>query len=88
MACFKQSLPSGVQFVESIDASVVRHFQEVTLADGYSAKTLRNRLMTVADFLKQAGSSTKVTWKNAPKAEKKPPRAYSDEELQKLFSKN
>jgi integrase/recombinase XerD len=84
---FKESLPAGVGFVEEIDAKTVRHFQDWMLTEQQlAAKTVRNRLLTVADFLKHAGSPVKVQWKEAPKAEENPPRAYADDELQKLFA--
>jgi hypothetical protein len=54
-----------VQFVEDVDAAVLKNFQDITLADGYATKTLRNRLMTVAEMLTHAGSTTQVKWKDA-----------------------
>jgi integrase len=83
---FVESLPPRVQFVEDIDADVLRHFQDNTLKQNYTAKTLHNRLVTVAQMLKQAGSTVKVNFKEAPETEEKPPRAYSDVELHKLFA--
>lgn len=86
LECFTESLPPRVQFVEDIDAAVLKHFQNTTLKEGYAAKTLENRLVTVADFLKHAGSTLRPKWKEAPKPQQDPPRAYSDVELRKLFS--
>jgi integrase/recombinase XerD len=83
---FVESLPPRVQFVEDIDTGVLRHFQDITLKQNYTAKTLHNRFVTVAQMLKHAGSTVKVNYKEAPETEEKPPRAYSDAELHKLFS--
>jgi integrase/recombinase XerD len=86
LACFTQSLPPRVQFVEDIDAATLKHFQDITLKEGYAAKTLENRLVTVADFLKHAGSTVRPKWNEAPTPQQDPPRAYSDTELRKLFA--
>jgi integrase/recombinase XerD len=75
-----------VQFVEDIDAATLKHFQDITLKEGYAAKTLENRLVTVADFLKHAGSTVRPKWNEGPTPQQDPPRAYSDTELRKLFA--
>jgi integrase/recombinase XerD len=83
---FVESLPPRAQFVEDIDAAVLSNFQDITLKEGYSAKTLHNRFVTVAQMLADAGSTVRPNRKNAPDPEQDPPRAYSDAELRKLFS--
>ena len=57
---FVESLPPRVQFIEDIDAAVLRNFQDITLKQNYTAKTLHNRLVTVAQMLTDAGSTVKV----------------------------
>ncbi len=86
LARFAESLPPRVQFMEDVDAGVLKHFQDVMLKEGLAAKTVRNRLLIVSFLLKHVGSTAKIEWPNAPKAQQDPPRAYSDVELRKLFS--
>ena len=83
---FVKIFPPRVQFVEDIDEAVLRNFQDITLKEDYSAKTLHNRFVTVAQMLADAGSTIRPNRKNAPKPVQDTPRAYSDDELRKLFS--
>ena len=83
---FQESLSPRVKRLEDIDDAVLQHFQEHTLSEGYSPKTLANRLMTVALFLKESGSAAKVNWKNTPKVAEQPARDFPEDELEKLFA--
>lgn len=83
---FVESLPPRAQFMEDIDAGVLRHFQDAMVKEGLAHKTVKNRLLIVSFLLKHQGSTVKLDWKNTPKVEQVPVRAYSDVELRKLFA--
>ena len=84
--CFADGLPSRVRFVDEITEDTVRAFVDRMSKEGLSPNTVKNRALIVTFLLKRVGSKVKTRWAELPSAEGKPIKAFSTEELKKLFS--
>ncbi len=83
---FVEGLPSGVRFVEDITERTIRAFVDRMTKTGLAPNTVKNRALIVTFLLKHQGSKIKTRWAELPKAETKPVKAFSQEQLKKLFS--
>lgn len=82
---FADCLPARVRFVDEVTEDTVRHFVDSMAAAGLSPKTVKNRVLIVSFLLKRVGSKVKTRWAELPTVEKQPVRAFSQDELRKLF---
>jgi integrase/recombinase XerD len=83
--CFVESLPSRVRFLDEVTEATVRHFVDLMTVAGLSPKTVKNRVLIVSFLLKHAGSKVKTRWAELPTVEKQPVKAFSQDELRKVF---
>jgi integrase/recombinase XerD len=83
--CFVDSLPSRVRFLDEVTEATVRHFVDLMTAAGLSPKTVKNRVLIVSFLLKHSGSKVKTRWAELPTVEKQPVKAFSQDELRKVF---
>jgi len=84
--CFVECLPSRTRFVDEVTENTVRHFVDAMTTAGLSPKTVKNRVLIVSFLLKWAGSKVKTRWAELPTVEKQPVRAFSQNELKKVFT--
>jgi len=85
--CFAECLPSRVRFLDEVTEATVRHFVDCMTKAGLSPKTVKNRVLIVSFLLKHMGSKVKTRWHELPTIEKQPVRAFSQDELRKVFQK-
>ncbi len=83
--CFTESLPHRVRFLDEVTEATVRHYVDAMTIAGLSPKTVKNRTLIVSFLLKHAGSKVKTKWNELPTVEKQPVRAFSQDELRKVF---
>ena len=83
--CFAECLPSRVRFLDEVTEATVRHFVDCMTKAGLSPKTVKNRVLIVSFLLKHMGSKVKTRWHELPTIEKQPVRAFSQDELRKVF---
>jgi integrase/recombinase XerD len=76
----------AVRFLDEITVATLRHFSKKMFDTGLSAKTRRNRLMTVTFMLKKNSIPVRLPKDELPTVETEPAVAYTPEELDTLFA--
>jgi integrase/recombinase XerD len=84
--CFLDCLPHRVRFLDEVTEATVRHFVDSMTTAGLSPKTVKNRVLIVSFLLKRMGSKVKTKWAELPTIESQPVRAFSQDDLRKVFS--
>jgi integrase/recombinase XerD len=81
------NLPGGVRFVDQLAAPrVLNAYVEFLRGEGYSNKTISTRMGFVFSLLKANGVERSSRLIKLPKVQETRPKAYSGEELAKLFA--
>jgi integrase len=81
------NLPTGVRFIDQLATSRALNFYvEFLRGQGYSNKTLSNRMGFVFSLLKANGIETPSKLVKLPKVQRTRTKAYNPEELTKLFA--
>ena len=81
------NLPAGVRFVDQLATSrILNSYVEFLRGQGYSNKTLSNRMGFVFSLLKANGIEKPSKLIKLPKVQRTRTKAYNSEELTKLFA--
>jgi integrase/recombinase XerD len=81
------NLPVGIRFIDQLATSrVLNSYVEFLRGQGYSNKTLSNRMGFVFSLLKANGVETPSKLIKLPKVQRTRTKAYGAEELSKLFA--
>lgn len=83
---FLAALPVSVRFVDEINEHVLRKYKDRMAAQGLSARTMHNRLLTIRIFLKKQGFKIPLAWDEMPTFEEEPAVPYEAEQLKRLFA--
>ena len=81
------NLPAGVRFVDQLATTrVLNSYVEFLRGQGYSNKTLSNRMGYIFSLLKANGVETPSRLIKLPKVQRTRTKAYNSDELSKLFA--
>lgn len=82
---FVNELPTGVRFVDQINADVLDEHMRFLENKKAAPKTIRNKMMVVSFMLKAAGVNAPSKMIELPVVEEEIPEPYAKEDLKKMF---
>jgi integrase len=84
---FVESLKGKIEFMDQVGSETVAAFRDWMQAKSYSAKTQRNRIVTVLSLLKKNAAKTTFSLaSDLPNVEEEPAVPFEPETLKKLFA--